>query len=218
LNRFPANPEEYSALSDSNAHFPDDPQFMESLLCGKEPPTKANVSKLMGFESMDMVAFAFEVAGDFDRALEFARYASIAPSFNVELNFLEGNSNYMSKFQGEMTMARLLCRVNRHAEAEHILKASAKEAKQARLPFFQVLVAKEAIIAGVPEARVKFDAAHLFAEMKGPPAVINRLLGDAALLPTPDGRIRRASGAVSENGSSVGHLVDGLQHNWRSHP
>jgi hypothetical protein len=119
-----------------------------------------------------------------------------------------------------VVLVRLLCRENRHDEAERILKASGKEAKQAKLPFCEVLVAKEAIIAGIPEARVKFNADHLFAELKGPPVIVNRLLGEASL-PDPDtgGPTRRGSAAIAENGSSaVGHLVGGLQHNWRSHP
>ena len=166
-----------------------------------------------------MGSLAFEVAGDFDRALAYATCAATIPSFDKETNFMEGNPNYMSKFNGEMAMVRLLCRANRHVEAEHILKASAKEAKHHKVPFYEVLVAKEAILAHIPEARVKFNAAYLFAELKGPPAIINRLLGDALLPATETGeRARRASAAPSENGSAVGHLVDGLQHNWRSHP
>jgi hypothetical protein len=49
------------------------------------------------------MAEAFEKAGDFDRAMAFAKEAARPPSYNTETNFLEGNSSYMSKLRGEST-------------------------------------------------------------------------------------------------------------------
>jgi hypothetical protein len=161
---------------------------------------------VQGCTGLELIALAFEKLGDFNRAHEFATSAAQPCVFDSKLNRLVGNVGSDSIILAEMCLVRILCLRNQHHEAELLLRASKTRVSGFKMPFYAIVGAKQAILSGIPKARFKFDSAQLFAQLKGPPAVVARILAGADTAEMFGGH------------DAVDHLMSGLERNWKSHP
>jgi hypothetical protein len=212
VNVFPKelDPKTFKNMSNHIPDLPADEELVAELMDGRPVPKLSNMSLMMGFDNTELIGLALERGGDLDRALEYGTACSQPHVWDPATGVMTGNVTQLSGMLGNFLCVRILCKRNRRDEAERVLQAYSTRAMGGELSKFkQIMIAKQAILSGIPEARMKFNSRRLFAELKGPPAIISRLLAGAN-----EDDVERQR----DDETAVGHLLSGLQQNWQSHP